>query len=176
MNEKIFFLANSLRSAWKNGNNIFLCGNGGSAGNAIHMANDFIYGTGACGQGSKLPGLKVNALPSNPAILTCLANDTGFENIFSQQIIVKGSKDDILISLSGSGNSLNIISAINAANEIGMKTFAIFGFDGGICKQICHHPIHFNINDMQIAEDLQLIIGHLCMQWLSNNKPTSIQK
>tara|TARA_S200000501_G_C20634986_1_gene660647 strand:+ start:224 stop:823 length:600 start_codon:yes stop_codon:yes gene_type:complete len=167
---QIQHLAECLLEAWRKGNKIFLCGNGGSAGNAIHIANDFIYGTGACGGGETLPGLKVNALSSNPAVLTCLANDTGFENIFSYQIDVQADRDDILIALSGSGNSKNIVNALNSANSKGLKTFAILAFDGGECNKIAKHSIHFAINDMQIAEDLQLIIGHLCMQWLSSNK------
>ena len=171
MNEKIGNLACSLKEAWQYGNNVFICGNGGSAGNAIHLANDFIYGTGACGSGDKIPGLKVNALSANPAVLTCLANDTGFENIFSYQLKVKSEKNDVLIALSGSGNSPNIVSAIETANELGLKTFGILGFDGGKCKDILTYPLHFNVNDMQVAEDIQLIIGHLCMKWLSNNKP-----
>ena len=80
-----------------------------------------------------------------------------------------------MIVLSGSGNSPNVISAINTANQIGLKTFAIVAFDGGKCNDIANYPLHFSINDMQIAEDLQLIIGHLCMQWLSNNKSEFIK-
>ena len=167
---QIFELAKSLKEAWKNGNRIFLCGNGGSAGNAIHIANDFIYGTGACGSGPTLPGLRVTALPANPAVLTCLGNDTGFENIFAHQINVQSDKNDILIALSGSGNSMNIVRALEIANSKGLKTFAILAFDGGKCINIAKNPIHFETDDMQIAEDLQLIIGHLCMQWLSLNK------
>ena len=170
MNLKIFHLAQSLGEVWKSGNNVFLCGNGGSAGNAIHIANDFIYGIGNCGKGSKIPGIRVSALSANPAVLTCLGNDIGFENIFSYQLKVQSKKNDILIVLSGSGNSPNVISAIKTGNQLGLKTFAILAFDGGKCNDIVNFPLHFNINDMQIAEDLQLIIGHLCMQWLSNNK------
>jgi len=171
INDKILNLSKSLLQVWEEGNNVFLCGNGGSAGNAIHIANDLIYGTGNCGNGEKTPGLKVTALTANPAVLTCLGNDIGFENIFSYQLKVKANKNDILIALSGSGNSPNIFSAIKTANRIGLKTFGILAFSGGKCKDIVNYPIHFEINDMQIAEDLQLIIGHLCMQWLSNNKP-----
>ncbi len=170
MNHKIFYLAKCLGEVWKSGNNVFLCGNGGSAGNAIHIANDFIYGVGNCGKGYKIPGIRVSALSANPAILTCLGNDIGFENIFSYQLKVQAKKNDLLIALSGSGNSPNVISAINTVNQIGLKTFAILAFDGGKCNDIANYPLHFNIDDMQIAEDLQLIIGHLCMQWLSNNK------
>ena len=169
--EQIHELAKNLKEAWINGNRIYICGNGGSAGNAIHIANDFIYGTGACGNPPQMPGLKVTALTSNPAVLTCLANDTGFENIFSHQVDVQADKNDILIVFSGSGNSKNIVKALEMANLRGLKTFAILAFDGGKCINIAQYPIHFEVNDMQIAEDLQLIIGHLCMQWLSLNKP-----
>ena len=146
-------------------------GNGGSAANALHLANDFHYGIGACGDGPSIKGLKVEALPSNPGVITCLANDTGYENIYSHQIINKSSDGDLLIALSGSGNSKNIIKAIETANKLSVKTYVILGFEGGKCLGIADQAIHFPINDMQIAEDTQLIVGHLCMQWLSLNKP-----
>jgi len=155
-------LASAFRSAWDSGNTIFLCGNGGSAGNAIHLANDFIYGAGA----KRGVGLRVEALTANPAVLTCLANDIGYENIFSEQLRVKANRGDVLVVLSGSGNSSNVVRALEIGNSIGMETFAILGFTGGKCKEIAQHPIHFEIDDMQIAEDLQLIIGHMIMQWL----------
>jgi D-sedoheptulose 7-phosphate isomerase len=157
-------LAESLLEAWKNGRYIFLCGNGGSAGNAIHLANDFVYGAGV----KNGKGLRAEALSSNPAVLTCLANDIGYDYIYSEQLNVKANAKDVLIVLSGSGNSPNILKAVEVGNQIGMTTFAILGFTGGQCKSIVQHPIHFEINDMQIAEDLQLIVGHLCMQWLSH--------
>lgn len=159
---EIDLLANSMLSCWKNQNTIFLCGNGGSAGNAIHLANDFNYGI------SKKDGMgmKVDALPANSSVITCLANDIGYENIFSQQLKVKAKKDDILLVLSGSGNSLNILNALETGNELEMKTFAILGYDGGKAKKLAQYSIHFEIDDMQISEDLQLIVGHIIMQWM----------
>ena len=145
---------------------IHFVGNGGSAANAVHIANDFIYGIGACGPQPYLTGVRVEALTANTGVITCLANDTGYENIYSKQLEVKGRKDDLLIALSGSGNSPNIVKAIEIANKLGMKTFAILGFDGGKCKEIAYQPIHINISDMQIAEDSQVIIFHMCMQWI----------
>ena len=165
VNRNIQKLANALGSAWKKNKNIFICGNGGSAANAIHIANDFIYGAGV----KKGKGLNVEALSSNPAVLTCLANDIGYENIFLEQLKVKAKKDDVLIILSGSGNSQNVINALNYARKNKIKTFSILGYNGGECKKISEHIIHFKINDMQISEDLQLITGHLCMQWLLHN-------
>ena len=158
-------LANSLRSAWENKKTVFICGNGGSAGNAIHLANDFNYGIDK----TNGIGLRVDALSANQSIVTCLANDEGYENIYSQQLKVKANSSDVLIVLSGSGNSPNVIKALEIANLIGMKTFAILGFSGGKCKNIAQVPIHFPIDDMQVSEDLQMIVGHMCMQWLSLN-------
>jgi D-sedoheptulose 7-phosphate isomerase len=157
-------LSEALYEAWQNRNQIFLCGNGGSAANAIHIANDFLYGVSS---GLPSHGMKVEALSSNPAVLTCLANDVNYAAIYSEQLFAKAEVDDLLIVLSGSGNSPNVVQALEAANRIGMKTFAILGFSGGRCRELAQTPIHFKINDMQISEDLQLIVGHMCMQWLS---------
>ena len=173
--EAVESLAEELRQAWIDGRNVYICGNGGSAANAIHIANDLHYGIGACGPGAKLPGLRIEALPANSGVITCLANDTGYENIFAHQLKVKGRKGDILIALSGSGNSPNIIKALETANKIGLKTFGIVAFTGGRCKELAKNPIHFEVNDMQIAEDTQLVVGHLCMQWLNSHKPEQIQ-
>ena len=164
-------LAMALRQSWEERRNVFICGNGGSAANAIHLANDFHYGIGACGVGSKLPGLRVEALPANTGVLTCLANDMGYENVFAHQLEVKGNRGDLLIVLSGSGNSKNIVKALQVSKQIGIKTFAVLAFSGGRAIKLADKIIHFNINDMQIAEDTQLIVGHLCMQWLNENKP-----
>ena len=168
-------LADELYQAWVDGRNVYICGNGGSAANAIHIANDLHYGIGACGAGEKLPGLRVEALTANSGVITCLANDTGYDNIFSHQLEVKSQRDDLLIALSGSGNSSNIIKALTTANQLEVKTFAILAFDGGHCKKVAKTPIHFAINDMQIAEDTQLVVGHLCMQWLNSHKPDQIK-
>jgi D-sedoheptulose 7-phosphate isomerase len=162
--DEIQGLAEALLEAWREGRCIYLCGNGGSAGNAVHMANDFIFGAGA----KNGRGLRVEALSANAAVLTCLANDLGYENIYSEQIRVKGNPGDVLVILSGSGNSPNVVKAIETGNGIGMKTFAILGFSGGRCKELAQFPIHFEVDDMQIAEDMQLIVGHICMQWLSD--------
>lgn len=164
--DQVIPLSHALLEAWKTGNTIYFCGNGGSAGNAIHLANDLIYGAGKVNG----IGLRVEALSANSAVITCLANDIGYENIYSEQIKVKGEAGDVLIALSGSGNSPNIVNAIVQANNIGMKTFAILGYSGGRCKELAKYPIHFAVDDMQIAEDLQLMVGHMCMQWLSTQR------
>ena len=153
-------LAEDIFSIWRAGRHLFLCGNGGSAGNAIHLANDFLVGIAS----GDYVGMKVEALSANPSVITCLANDIGYENIFSHQLRVKAEAGDLLLALSGSGNSENIVSALKTGNDLEMKTFALVGFDGGVAKELAGRSIHFSINDMQIAEDLQLVVGHLCMR------------
>ena len=171
---QIEILAKDLLAAWVEGRNVYICGNGGSAANAMHLANDLHYGIGACGSGPKIPGLRVEALPANPGLITCLANDTGYENIYSHQIEVKGRPGDLLIVLSGSGNSGNVVKALETSKSMGLRSYAILAFSGGKCLDLVDVPIHFQIDDMQIAEDTQLVVGHLCMQWLNNNKPVKI--
>jgi len=158
----VLTLAQMLLTLRDNGGRVFLCGNGGSAANAVHLANDLVYAvaekTGA--------GIDAVALSANPAVITCLGNDVGYENIYSEQLSVSGREDDILIVFSGSGNSQNVINAIEIAQAKKMKTAAVLGFDGGKCKQMVDVPIHFAVEDMQISEDLQLTVGHMVMKWL----------
>ena len=158
--------AHSLLKTWQEGRQLFICGNGGSAGNAIHIANDFIYGI------SKKYGsaLKVHALTANSSVMTCLANDEGYDKIFSYPLAVQANEGDVLLVLSGSGNSANILNVLRAAKEIGVESYAILGFGGGEAKAVVDTPIHFEINDMQISEDLQLIVCHMVMQWLYENR------
>ncbi len=140
---------------------LYICGNGGSAANAMHLANDFTFGISPSGD-----AMKVEALTANSSVITCLANDIGYENIFSHQLKVKASHNDVLLVLSGSGNSQNVIQAVLQAKKIGMPTVAILGFSGGQIKELVDLPIHIQVMDMQIAEDSQLIIGHIIMQSL----------
>lgn len=160
-------LAADILECWQQKRQVFFCGNGGSAGNAIHLANDFLYGI------AKRPGggLRVNALSANPAVITCLANDIGYDRIYSEQLAVLANPGDVLIVLSGSGNSPNIIAALEHAKAMKVKSYAILGFSGGRCKQLADVPIHFPVEDMQISEDLQLVVGHMLMQWLYANRP-----
>ena len=164
--EDVELFAKALLNAWENKKQVFIFGNGGSAGNAIHLANDFLYGVGK----GVLPGLKIHALPSNSAVLTCLANDEGYESIFTEQLKALSNPGDLVISFSGSGNSENIIQALQWSNNNNIETYAILGFDGGKAKKIAKHVIHTEINDMQISEDFQMIVGHLLMQWLCKNR------
>lgn len=161
--EKLCLMSDCLWGALQSKRQVFLCGNGGSAANAMHIANDFIYGIGKRSD----VAMKVHALTTNQSILTCLANDISYDDVFSYQLEVLGQQDDILIALSGSGNSPNIVKAIETAKNIDMHTFAILGYDGGRCLAITEEAIHVPVTDMQISEDMQLIVGHMLMQWLN---------
>ena len=157
-------LSEKLFECWQSGHQVFLCGNGGSAGNAVHLANDFLYGI-SCNVAQ--PGMRVEALSANTAVLTCLANDVGYDQVFAEQLRAKGDAGDLLVVLSGSGNSENIVKALEVANDLKLDTCAILGFSGGRCLALADLAIHFPVNDMQMSEDLQLIVGHMCMQYLS---------
>ena len=155
-------LATELRDCWESGQQVFFAGNGGSAGNATHLANDFIYALSKT-RGS---GLRAHSLAANPSIVTCLANDEGYDQVFSLQLAVLARPKDVLIVFSGSGNSPNILRALEEARRIGMTSYAFLGYSGGKAKALADVVIHFAIDDMQISEDTQLIVGHMIMQWL----------
>lgn len=159
-------LAEEFLDCWKTGRQLFICGNGGSAANAIHIANDCLYGI------SKVSGkaMKCHALPANQAVITCLGNDIGYENIFATQLAVLANPGDVLLVLSGSGNSPNILEAVGTAKEKGVKSYGILGYSGGKAKEMVDCAIHFSIDDMQISEDLQMVVAHIISQWLYENR------
>lgn len=161
----VVLFVETLQRCWRENRQVFLCGNGGSAANAIHLANDFLYGIDkATGK-----GLRVTALPANAAVLTCLANDIAYEDVFAQQLTVLAQPGDVLLAFSGSGNSPNIIKALTRARELQMESFAILGFTGGRALPLADHPIYFPAHDMQVSEDLQMMVGHMAMQYLSKH-------
>jgi D-sedoheptulose 7-phosphate isomerase len=145
-----------LAKAIKKAKRVYICGNGGSAANAIHIANDLI----SC-------GIKAHALTADVSTLTAIANDYSYEEIFSRQIRNFGEPGDLLIALSGSGRSANILRAIEAAKEMGMQTASIFG---GYNNHSSAADIHIQEGaDMQAAERHQITIGHRAMKWLKSS-------
>lgn len=155
-------LAQALAKAWKEKRHVFICGNGGSGANANHWANDFLYPVS-----KKIgSGLKIISLVTNPSVITCLANDEGYDEIFSAQLKVLAEPGDLLIVLSGSGNSPNILLALKAARLLKVRSFAVLGYSGGKALKLADVAIHFQVDDMQLAEDFQIILGHLLMRAL----------
>jgi D-sedoheptulose 7-phosphate isomerase len=146
-----------LAEARDRGQQIFLCGNGGSASTASHMANDL--GKGAS-LGRKMP-FKVISLTDNIPWMTALANDLSYEAIFSEQLRNFAQADDVLIAISGSGNSQNVLNAVEVAREKGMKTIGWIGFGGGKLASMVDVPIVVDSNHMGRVEDAHVILMHL---------------
>lgn len=158
--KKISFLKNLVKKT-STKNTIFICGNGGSSANAEHISNDFMLGLN-----KKKMGAKIINLSSNSAKITCIANDLSYEEIYSHQLKILGKKNDLLICLSGSGNSQNIINAIKVARTKKIITYSILGYSGGTVKKLSDYFFHFPVNDMQISEDMQLILMNTVMKKL----------
>lgn len=162
---KIKKLEDFIISTHKKKGTIFICGNGGSSANADHIVNDL-----SLGFSKSKRGFKFLSLTSNAPVITCLANDIGYDKVFSNQIKNLASKKDMLVILSGSGNSKNIINAIVEAKKKKMIIFGIYGFDGGKAKKITKNFIHIKFNDMQISEDMQMVIFNLVMKNIIKKK------
>ena len=128
--KQLELLASEISSIWDDGRQLYIFGNGGSAGNAVHLANDYLYGIGM----KKTSGLRVHALPANTSILTCLANDEGYEKIFVEQLKTYAVSGDVALAFSGSGNSPNIIEALTWCNGNGVKTFGVLGYKAAKLK------------------------------------------
>ena len=142
-----------------------LFGNGGSAQNSTHIENGMVYGL----RSKNIPnGLNIESINSNTSVITCLANDVGYDFIFSEQLISKAQKNDLLIVLSGSGNSKNILNALKTAKKLDLKTFSLLGFDGGDAIKISEKNIHIKSYNMQVVEDVHMIIFHLITRFLSS--------
>ena len=139
---------------------VYLCGNGGSGANAIHIANDLVA-----------MGVKAMALTADIATLTAIANDYGYEQVFARQIRTFGEEGDLLIALSGSGNSRNILAALEAANAKKMLTWLISGAynEGGAAKDLAKKMTLMG-RDMQEAEERQIIIGHSAMRYIRDGE------
>lgn len=163
--EKLNNLEEEIRNCWRNNRNIFICGNGGSFANALHVANDLFYPITK----KEGVGIKISTLGVNFSVSTCLSNDEGYENIFSYELAIRGSKNDLLIVLSGSGNSQNILRVLNKSEQINMKSFGLLGYDGGEAIKIVDDFIHFKSYNMQICEDLQMISMNMIVQNLLDN-------
>lgn len=164
--EDISGVMNVLEAARLGGGRIFICGNGGSASTAAHYMCDFNKGV-SFDQDMKYD---FECLSDNVPMMMAVANDIGYDDIFVVPLKNKMKKGDVVIGISGSGNSENVARAITYANENGAESIAICGYGGGMVKKIAKHCIHVNVNNMQIVEDVHLMLNHLMMFILSNMK------
>lgn len=153
-----------LFQAFEQESTIFLIGNGGSASAASHFGQDLAKGTLSSMQAERR--FKVIPLTDNIGFITALANDEGYESIFEQQLRNLADKGDLLVAISGSGNSPNILRAVEYAKSIGMTTVGITGFDGGKLRQISDEGVHVAVDDMGMCEALHGVVFHIAMAQL----------
>lgn len=168
---KIELVINILINAYKKDRKVFILGNGGSATTSSHMACDLGKGTLQRVYDNTEKRFKVISLTDNVAIMTAFANDLSFDDIFVQQLRNLVETDDVVIVLSGSGNSSNVVKAVEYAKLCGAKTVGILGFKtGGKLGNIVDYSIIVDSNHYGPIEDIQLIINHIIASWIAKVK------
>ncbi|MDR4498277.1 MAG: SIS domain-containing protein [Candidatus Scalindua sp.] len=155
-------IVNAILAAYENEKQIFIMGNGGSGSTASHFACDINKGV-TFGLEKRF---KVISLSDNIPTMLAYANDSSYDDIFIEQLKNFLNPGDVVIGISGSGNSINVIRAIQYANEKGIETIAFTGFDGGEIAKIAKTSFVVPVNDMQKVEDGHLILAHIIMQIL----------
>jgi D-sedoheptulose 7-phosphate isomerase len=135
---------------------VYVLGNGGSAATASHFACDLSKATVVGGR----PRLRVTALGDNVALLTAWANDSGFERVFAEPLLNQLDPGDVVIAISASGNSPNVVEAVRIANEIGATTVGLLGFTGGKLLEMVALPLRVQSHDYGVVEDCHMVLGH----------------
>lgn len=158
-----------LQQARMKGSQVFILGNGGSASTASHFACDLAKNTRQGG----LPHFRVIGLTDNMAMFSALANDEGYENVFSEQLASLVRPGDIVIAISASGNSKNVINAAEAAHGYEATVIGFTGFDGGRLMQLADINIHVNSNIIEHVEDIHLMLEHLIVKSIKEQARTS---
>jgi len=146
-------------STLKRGNKVLLCGNGGSAADAQHIAAEL---TGR--YKSERRGLPALALTTDTSALTAISNDYGYARVFDRQVEALANKGDLLIGISTSGNSENILSALSFAKELGCQTLGMSGKSGGKMNEVCHLNLVVPANDTPRIQEMHILIGHILCQ------------
>jgi D-sedoheptulose 7-phosphate isomerase len=155
-----------LERAYEADRQIFIVGNGGSAATASHMACDLgknLYPPAGAGHVRRL---RVSSLADNVSLITALANDRGYEHVFSDQLAIALQPGDLLIAISASGNSPNVLQALTYAREHGAATAALLGFDGGRARELVDVAVVIGSRDYGHVEDLHMILNHIVAAWL----------
>ena len=151
-------LSDLIERQYRSGRFVFIAGNGGSGANASHLCEDLAKCTLRDFETQRR--LKVLSLTDNLPWVTAIANDLSYREVFLEQLKNLSSSGDLLIAISGSGNSPNILSAVEWANAHGLTTLGLTGFGGGALKTLAHHNLHVAIDDMGIAESVHLTVFH----------------
>lgn len=147
----------------KNGNKVLLCGNGGSAADAQHIAAEL---TGR--YKSERRGLPGIALTTDTSALTAIGNDYGYDRVFDRQVEALANKGDLIIGISTSGNSKNIVSALKLGRELGCKTLGFSGRDGGAMNEVCDVNLIVPSNDTPRIQEMHILFGHTICQIIDN--------
>jgi D-sedoheptulose 7-phosphate isomerase len=166
--DEIKMIVDSIDSARKNNKTIYIAGNGGSAATASHFATDIGIGSLA-----KTNPVRAISLCDNSAVITAIANDIHYSSIFEQQLQLLGAKDDLLLVISASGNSINLIKAVEMANAMGIISYSLTGFDGGELKEITKGKnIHIETpkGTYGLVEDAHLAICHVITECIRSIK------
>jgi D-sedoheptulose 7-phosphate isomerase len=151
-------LSGLIEEAYHAGRFVFICGNGGSGANASHLCEDLAKCTLRDFENQKR--LKVLSLTDNTAAIMAWGNDEGYDRIFLEQLKNLASPGDVLLAISGSGNSPNILKAVDWANRLGLITVGITGFKGGKLRSLAQHNFHADVDDMGMAETLHQVAFH----------------
>jgi len=154
-------IADVLYTAWKNDRQVFILGNGGSASQASHMAADIGKNTIGRIYDPRIKRFRIIALTDNISLITAYANDVGYDEMFSQQMRNLVKEHDVLIVISGSGNSPNVLKAVEYARECNAITIGLLGFDGGKVKNLLDYKIIVNSDNYGIIESVHPAIHHL---------------
>jgi D-sedoheptulose 7-phosphate isomerase len=153
-----------ITAAFKNGNKVLFCGNGGSAADAQHLSAEF---SGRFYKDRK--ALPAEALHVNTSYLTAVANDYGYEHVYSRIINGIGNTGDVLVGISTSGNSTNIVNALNKANELGMHTISLTGSKDGLMKAASKYTIQIPSVDTPRIQECHILVGHIICELVEEN-------
>ena len=156
LDESIIKVANLLMYCLENKGTIFWCGNGGSASDSQHLAGELV---GRFVDERK--PLKSISLTADSAVMTCILNDYGYEHIFSRQIEALGSKGDVLVGITTSGNSKNVLNAFEVAKNKGLRTVGLLGKGGGVAKDLVNESIIVSSNSTARVQEMHILIGHI---------------
>lgn len=158
-----------VRKAWQEGRQVITLGNGGSAMTALHFITDWnkaVYlATGRPFRG--------RTLVDNFGLLTAYANDLSYHDAFAEQVKNLALPDDLVVAISASGNSENVIRAVTVANGLGCETLGLCGFNGGRLRAVAKHAVWVDVQDMQLCEDVHAIFGHMVMKGLCHQEQFS---
>ena len=155
-------LADAIGECYEHGRTVFLCGNGGSGSNASHFCEDLGKGTlrREDFDDDRKKRLRVLSLTDNTPYILAWGNDEGFDRVFVEQLKNLAGPGDLLIAISGSGNSPNVLRAVDWANRNGLKTFGCTGFGGGKLRTLAQQGLHVPLDDMGIVESIHLTAFH----------------